>query len=153
MTSPPRFVPPFIRRLYGPALAALVVACAVLPGAFADGGSARYRFEGNKWLSLDLAVGDVHAEQIKFEWPATLMRMKTGYKATIKIANGSSRQISVGLALVLYDRETRLIGAGTTGTTLGTVSPGDSAQFTIDFNHVTQNLDQAAQFAIALEVR
>jgi len=115
--------------------------------------SARYRFEPNKLLALDLAVGDVRAESIRFEWPATLMRVKTAYKATIRVANGSSRQTRIGIAIALYDADARLIGAGTTGTTLGTVDPGDAAQFTIEFNHVSQRLEEANQFHIALEAK
>ena len=115
--------------------------------------SARYRFEPNKWLSLDLAVGDVRVEVIRFDWPATLMRIKTGYKATVKVVNGSSRQVAVGLALALYDQDAKLVGTGDAGTTIGTIDPGDSAQFTIDFNHLTERLEQAAQFHIALETR
>src|SRR6185436_2293706 len=79
------------------ALLVLVAAAAAFTPAGADTNSARYKFEGNKWLSLDLAIGDVRAETIRFEWPATLMRVKTGYKATIKVVNGSSRQASVGI--------------------------------------------------------
>jgi hypothetical protein len=115
--------------------------------------SARYRFEGNKWLALDLAVGDVQVESIKFEWPATLMRVKTGYKATVKVSNGSSAQARVGVAVALYDQDSKLVGAGTTGTTLGTIDPGDSAQFEVTFNHVTGRLEQAAQFHIAMEAK
>ncbi|HEU4402905.1 MAG TPA: FxLYD domain-containing protein [Candidatus Polarisedimenticolia bacterium] len=121
--------------------------------AVAESNSARYKFEGNKWLSLDLAVGDVRLDTIKFEWPATLMRVKTGYKATVKVVNGSSRQAPIGIAVVLYDAEGKLVGAGTTGTSIGTVDPGDSAQFSVDFNHVTERLEQASQFHIVLETR
>ncbi len=119
--------------------------------ARAESNSARYRFEGNKWLSLDLAVGDVRLDVIKFEWPATLLRVKTGYKATVKVTNGSAAQARIGIAVVLYDQDAKLVGAGTTGTTLGTVDPGDTAQFTVDFNHVTERLEQATQFHIALQ--
>src|SRR5881296_1825973 len=115
--------PARILRLAG-LLAVLVMAA--FSTASADTNSARYKFEGNKWLALDLAVGDVRAETIRFEWPATLMRMKTGYKATIKIANGSSRQVGVGLAVAVYDKDVKLIGAGTGGTTLGTIDPGST---------------------------
>lgn len=115
--------------------------------------SARYRFEGNKWMTLDLSVGDVRAEAIRFEWPATLMKIKTSYKALAKITNGSSRQVRIGVAIALYDAENRLIGAGTSGTTLGTVDPGDTAQFAIEFGNVTARLEQAAQFHMALEVK
>jgi hypothetical protein len=146
--SPPR--PARILRLAG-LLAA--VAAVAMSAASADVNSARYKFEGNKWLALDLAVGDVRAETIRFEWPATLMRMKTGYKATVKIANGSSQQIRVGIAVALIDKDLKLVGAGTAGTTLGTIDPGSSAQFAIEFEHVTSRLEQADQFYIALETR
>ena len=148
-------------RLAASLLAVLMTGFALLPagpqeesgqsGTFTN--SARYRFEPNKLLALDLAVGEVRAESIRFEWPATLMRVKTAYKATIRVANGSSRQTRIGVAIALYDADTRLIGAGTTGTTLGTVDPGDAAQFTVEFNHVTQRLEEANQFHIVLEAK
>ena len=131
----------------------VLVLAAFVPAALADTNSGRYKFEGNKWLSLDLAVGDVRVETIRFEWPATLMRMKTGYKATVKIANGSSQQIRVGIAVALIDKDLKLIGAGTAGTTLGTIDPGSTAQFTIDFKDVTSRMEQVDQFYIALETR
>ncbi len=115
--------------------------------------SAAYRFKPNTDLTLELTVGDVRAEWIRFEWPATIMRVKTAYKATIKVANGSSRQTRIGVAIALYDVDRRLIGAGTTGTTLGTVDPGDAAQFTVEFNHVIRRLEEADRFAIALEAK
>src|SRR2546426_4198501 len=130
-----------------------VLTAAVFSIVSADTNSARYKFEGNKWLALDLAVGDVRAETIRFEWPATLMRMKTGYKATIKIANGSSRQVGVGLAVAVYDKDVKLIGAGTGGTTLGTIDPGSTAQFTVDFKDVTARSEEADQFHISLETK
>jgi hypothetical protein len=131
----------------------VAVAAVCLSTASADTNSGRYKFEGNKWLSLDLAVGDVRVETIRFEWPATLMRVKTGYKAAVKITNGSSRQTGVALAIAIYDKDTKLIGVGTAGTTLGTIDPGSSAQFTVDFKDVTARLEEADQFHIALETR
>ena len=130
-----------------------LLAAVAFSTAASDTNSARYKFEGNKWLALDLAVGDVRAETIRFEWPATLMKMKTGYKATVKIANGSSQQVGVGLAVAIYDKDVKLIGAGAGGTTLGTIDPGSTAQFTVDFKDVTARLEQADQFHIALEIR
>src|SRR3989442_72985 len=105
-----------------------VLAAAVFSTASADTNSARYKFEGNKWLALDLAVGDVRAETIRFEWPATLMRMKTGYKATVKIANGSSQQGRVSIVIALSDKDLKLLGAGSAATTLGPLYPVTSSQ-------------------------
>ncbi len=121
--------------------------------ASAETGSARFRFEGNKWLKLKLTVADVRADVIRFDWPSTMMGVKTGYKSSVKLVNGSTRQVRIGLAVVLYDSDGRPIGAGTTGTKLGTIDPGDSAQFTVDFNHVTERLEQSDQFSLVVETR
>ena len=115
--------------------------------------SAKYRFEGNKNMSLDLSVAEVRAEEIRFDWPATRLGMKTGYKATVKLVNGSTGQVRIGLGLVLFDRDGKLVGVGTTGTKLGTIDPGDEATFSIDFNHVTERLEQANQFQLVVETR
>jgi len=123
-----------------------------LPASAATG-SARFRFEGNKWLKLELEVAGVHADLIRFDWPSTMLGLKTGYKSTIKLVNGSPRQARIGLAVILYDGEGRPVGAGTSGTTLGTIDPGDAAEFTIDFNFVTERLEQSEQFAVVLEFR
>jgi hypothetical protein len=153
MTTGPSPLPHGRRRGLAPALACLLALLAVAAPLRAASNSARYRFEGNKWLALDLTVSDVQVKVIKFEWPATLMGIKTGYKATLKVANGSARQAAIGLAVVLYDQDGKLIGAGTGGTTLGTIDPGDSAEFTVDFKDVTERLEQTSQFDVALQVR
>lgn len=139
---------------------ALWLAAALLPAlllaappAAAGTDSARFRFEGNKWLSLGLTVDDVRADTIRFQWPATVLGMQTGYKADVKVVNESTRQARIGLGVALYDEAGKLIGAGTTGTKLGTIDPGDSAEFSVDFNHVTARLEEAAQFHIVLETR
>ena len=134
------------------ALVAGLLMMLALPAA-AETGSARFRFEGNKWLKLDLEVAGVRADLIRFEWPSTMMGVKTGYKSNVKLINNSTRQVRIGLAVVLYDRDGQPIGAGTTGTKLGTIDPGDSAQFGVDFNHVTERLEQSDQFSLVLETR
>ncbi len=141
-----------LRRLMSVALL-IGLLMTLIPLASAATNSARYRFAGNKWLTLDLAVADVRAERIRFDWPATMMGVKTGYKSTVILVNGSTRQVRIGVAVVLYDRDSRPIGAGTTGTKLGTIDPGDSAEFTVDFNHVTARLEQSYQFSLVIETR
>src|SRR2546425_11920712 len=93
--------PPAVLRF---AVLFLLAAGAALTVAGADTNSGRYRFEGNKWLALDLAVGDVRADTIRFEWPATLMRLKAGYKATVTVVTGSAAQAGVGIAVDMYDK-------------------------------------------------
>lgn len=135
-------------------LAAVLALCALLVSpAGAALNSAQYKFEGNRWLSLDLAVGDIRTDVIRFDWPSAVLGIKTGYKATVKVVNGSARQASVGLAVAVYDGTGKLIGAGSSGTRIGTVDPGDSVDFEIEFNNVTERLEQAAQFQIALQTR
>jgi len=144
-----------VHRFLRPAAAALLclaVLAAVVP-ADAGTNSGRYRFEGNVRMTLDLAVEDVRADEIRFEWPSTILGIKSGYKAVVKVTNGSTRQASVAIAIALYDADFKLVGAGTTATKVGTVNPGDSADFTVNFDHVTARLGAATQFHIALETR
>ncbi|HZN03907.1 MAG TPA: FxLYD domain-containing protein [Candidatus Polarisedimenticolia bacterium] len=131
----------------------LVLSVLALSSASAALNSAQYKFEGNRWLSLDLAVGDVRTEVIRFEWPGAVLGIKTGYKARVKVVNGSARQVSAGIAVAVYDAAGKLIGAGSSGTRIGTIDPGDSVDFDIEFNNVTEKLEQAAQFQIALQTR
>ena len=138
----------------GALLAAMLAVLGVpITPAAAGTNSARYNFEGNKWLSLDLSVGDVRTDVIRFDWPSTVLGIKTSYKAVVKVVNGSSSQVSVGVAVALYDANSKLLGAGTTGSRVGTIDPGDTAEFTVDFDHVTERLEQATQFHIALQTR
>jgi hypothetical protein len=137
-------------RRAGGAAALLLLLAAPATGAV---NSARYRFEGNRWLSLDLAVGDVRTDVIRFDWPSTVLGVKTGYKATVKVVNESARQVSTGIAVAVYDSASKLVGVGSTGTKIGTIDPGDSAEFTVDFNNVTERLEQASEFQIALQIK
>jgi hypothetical protein len=138
-----------VRRL----VAALSLSVLLLSPAGAAMNSAQYKFEGNRWLSLDLAVGDVRTDVIRFDWPSAVLGIKTGYKATVKVVNGSSKQASVGIVVAVWDSANKLLGAGTSGTRIGTIDPGDSATFEIEFSNVTERLEQAAQFQIALQTK
>jgi hypothetical protein len=80
-----------------------------------------------------------------------VLGVKSGYKAVVKVVNGSTKQVSAGLAVALYDGDGKLLGAGTTGTKIGTIDPGDSAEFTVSFDHVIERLAQTSQFQIALQ--
>jgi hypothetical protein len=53
----------------------------------------------------------------------------------------------------VYDSASKLVGVGSTGTKIGTIDPGDSAEFTVDFNNVTERLEQASEFQIALQIK
>ena len=131
----------------------LSLSALLLAPASAALNSAQYKFEGNRWLSLDLAVGDVRTDVIRFDWPSAVLGIKTGYKATVKVVNGSAKQVSAGIVVAVYDGAGKLVGAGSSGTKIGTIDPGDSADFSIEFNNVTERLEQAAQFQIALQTR
>jgi hypothetical protein len=136
-----------VRRL----VATLSLSVLLLSPAGAALNSAQYKFEGNRWLSLDLAVWDVRTYVIRFDWPSAVLGIKTGYKATVKVVNGSTKQAAVGVVVAVYDGSGKLVGAGSSGTRIGTIDPGDSADFEIEFNNVTERLEQATQFQIALQ--
>jgi hypothetical protein len=132
---------------------ALLAALTIASPAGAEVTSARSKFEGNKWLSRDRAGDEVRTDVIRFDWPSAVLGVKSGYKAVVKVVNSSTKQVSAGLAVALYDGDGKLLGAGTTGTKIGTIDPGDSAEFTVSFDHVIERLSQTTQFQIALQTR
>jgi len=72
--------------------------------------------EKNRPVSLELAAGQVRAEQVLFEFPSSVLRVETAGKAGFTIVNGSAAKVRVGLAVALFDPEGNLVGPGRAAT-------------------------------------
>ena len=115
--------------------------------------SKKFQLEKNRPMGLDLEVGKVRAEQVVFEFPGSVMRLETAGKARVTVVNGSPGKVRVGLALALFDESGNLVAAGTGGNKGGQVAPGETAEFSIFFYYVTEQLSTASSFQITLEAR
>jgi len=130
----------------------LLLVCLTFP-AHAATVSKKYQLEKNRPMGLDLAAGNVRAEQVIFEFPGSVLRLETAGKARVGVVNGSSGKVRVGLALALFDESGNLVAAGTGGNKGGHVAPGETTEFSIFFYYVTDQLSTAASFQITLEAK
>ena len=55
--------------------------------------------------------------------------------------------------MAVFDAEGRLLGAATGGTKLGTVKPGETETFDLNFTQVKERLPLGASFVLSVELR
>jgi hypothetical protein len=140
-------------RLLRAAGAFLILSALLAPPSGAATVSKKFVLEKNRPVSLDLAAGQVRAEQVLFEFPSSVLRVETAGKARITVVNGSAAKVRVGLAVALFDPEGNLVGAGAGGNKGGQVAPGEKAEFSVFFYYVTEQILSATAFQITLEAR
>ena len=143
---------PWIRSLCA-AGSLWLLAALLAPPSGAATVSKKFVLEKNRPVSLELAAGQVRAEQVLFEFPASVLRVETAGKARITVVNGSAAKVRVGLAVALFDAEGNLVGAGAGGNKGGQVAPGEKAEFSVFFYYVTEQILSATSFQITLETR
>jgi hypothetical protein len=71
----------------------------------------------------------------------------------VRIDNNGEQDEQVGVAVVVFDAEGNVVGAGSQGTKWGYLSKGDRTYYTIDFPYLYRRLDQAAAFLVTLETQ
>ncbi|MCZ6670264.1 MAG: hypothetical protein O6947_04485 [Acidobacteria bacterium] len=143
------------RRLARRPLTALAALLLAVPLTFAAShlGSKRYQFSPNQNLTIHIAAGEVEVTSILFEFPGATLGFRTANRARVKLINKGQKGVSVGLAISLFDKDDRLVGATTGGTKGINLKPGAETEYNLPFHHLTAHLERAAFFFIAMEIR
>ena len=115
--------------------------------------SKKYKLEKNKAVGLDLASGEVRAENVTFEFPSSVLRFETANKARVSVVNSSKSNVRVGLAIALFDADGNLVGAGVGGNKGGRLGAGETEEFSVFFYYVNEKLPDAITFQITMEIR
>jgi hypothetical protein len=76
-----------------------------------------------------------------------------GTRAQIEVTNKASKPRTPGFAVAVFDAEGRLLGAATGGTKVGTVKPGETETFDLNFTQVKERLPLGASFVLSVELR
>ena len=58
-----------------------------------------------------------------------------------------------GFAVAVFDAEDRLLGVASGGTKIGTVKPGETETFDLNFSYVTERMPLGAYAVLSLELR
>lgn len=119
-------------------------------------GSVRQPFTWNATLPANLVVDGLKVNTIFFDRreikSGILKGADFGLRAQLEVTNTSSKPKVPGFAVAVFDAENRLLGVASGGTVFGTVKPGETETFDLNFRYVTERLPLGATYVLSLEL-
>lgn len=119
--------------------------------------SASYPYHWDQLLPVNLEVDGLQVKTIFFNEREPTNRFlkgrKYGFRAQLEATNTSAKPCKPSFAVAVFDEEGRLLGAANGGTRLGTVKPGETETFDLNFSHVKQRLHRGSKFFLTIELR
>jgi hypothetical protein len=76
-----------------------------------------------------------------------------GTRAQVEVTNTSKTSKVPGFAVAVLDKDGRLLGAASGGTKLGTIKPGETETFDLNFTQVKERLSKGDRFLLSIELR
>ncbi|GLH65852.1 hypothetical protein [Geothrix edaphica] len=76
-----------------------------------------------------------------------------GTRAQVEVTNTAKYPKIPGFAVAVLDRDGRLLGVASGGTKVGTIKPGETEAFDLNFTQVKERLAKGDRFVLAIELR
>jgi hypothetical protein len=76
-----------------------------------------------------------------------------GTRAQVQVTNASRFPKIPGFAVAVLDKEGHLLGVASGGTKVGTIKPGETETFDLNFTQVNERLSKGDHFLLAIELR
>ena len=76
-----------------------------------------------------------------------------GTRAQVEVTNTGKHPKVPGFAVAVLDKDGRLLGVASGGTKVGTIKPGDTETFDLNFTQVKERLATGDKFLLAIELR
>lgn len=143
-----------IRRLV---LTALLLAAA--QPLFAGQVTKKYDFAPSGGIQdVNVEVDKVNVNSIVFKLDpqglSAILSTKAGDAgARVRVDNNGYANVEVGIAIVLFDADGNIVGAGAGGTKVGFLRKGSRDTHQVQFDYVYRNLDKVKSFTITLETQ
>ena len=109
---------------------------------------------------MNLSVDGLNVSQIFFDKRVIdsgvfgfLKGAEFGTRAQLKVTNTSSFPKVPGFAVAVLDKDGNLLGVASGGTKIGTLKPGATETFDLNFTQVHERLSKGDRFLIAVELR
>ncbi len=119
--------------------------------------SEKFNYAWEKTLPLSVEVDGLKVNSIFFnrrEAKTGLFKgAEFGTRAQLEVTNTAAKPRTPGFAVAVFDSEGRLLGAATGGTKVGTVKPGETETFDLNFTQVKERLPLGASFVLSVELR
>ena len=76
-----------------------------------------------------------------------------GTRAQVEVTNTAKYPRIPGFAVAVLDKDGKLLGVASGGTKFGTVKPGETETFDLNFTQVKERLPLGASFVLSVELR
>ena len=76
-----------------------------------------------------------------------------GTRAQVEVTNTGKHPKVPGFAVAVLDKDGKLLGVASGGTKVGTVKPGETETFDLNFTQVKERLSKGDRFLLAIELR
>jgi hypothetical protein len=118
--------------------------------------SKKYDFKTGVILDIGAEMpGGLRIDNVRFEVPSTLggkiMRVGGLFTAEVAVSNTGPETAKVGIAIALFDDQTRLLGVAGGGSKLASIKPGRQKSFTLVFDGVNAEAAGATHFYVSVE--
>ena len=76
-----------------------------------------------------------------------------GTRAQVEVTNTGKYPKVPGFAVAVLDKDGKLLGVASGGTKVGTIKPGETETFDLNFTQVKERLSKGDRFLLAIELR
>ncbi|HEX9081189.1 MAG TPA: hypothetical protein VF768_02865 [Holophagaceae bacterium] len=129
----------------------------VHPLAFYSG---TFPYLWNRLIPLSIDLDGLKVKSIFFDirkpesnFFGLLKGAEFGTRAQLEVTNTSKYPKVPGFAVAVLDKDGQLLGVASGGTKLGTVKPGDTETFDLNFTQVKERLPKGDHFVLSIELR
>jgi len=118
--------------------------------------SQRFDYKWDTMLPMNIEVDGLKVNTIFFNrrqirsWP--LKGADFGARAQVEVTNTSKRARIPGFAVAVFDADNRLLGVGNGGAKVGSIDPGGTETFDLNFSRVSERLPLGAYFYLTVEL-
>ena len=99
---------------------------------------------------LKVTEVSVTVRRPRYSW---LTDAEFGVRAHVTVTNTSKRARLPGFAVAVLDADGKLLGVASGGTKVGTVAPGETEDFDLNFTQVKERIPKGATFLMSVELR
>jgi hypothetical protein len=147
-------------QVASPVPAPAVVSLPAVPSVPLSYASVTLPFDWDRIIPMNLNVDGLKVEQIFFNKRVVdsgffrfMKGAEFGTRAQLKVTNTSSFPKVPGFAVAVLDKDGNLLGVASGGTKIGTISPGTTETFDLNFTQVHERLSKGDHFLLAIELR
>jgi hypothetical protein len=122
--------------------------------------SESFTFTWDRTIPLSVTVDGLKVSSIFFNkrmvqagFFSFLKGAEFGTRAQVQVTNTGKAPKIPGFAVAVLDKDGRLLGVATGGTKVGTIQPGETETFDLNFTQVKERLASGDKFLLAIELR